>query len=208
MGGPGSGRFSGRPSTDAALRLDFRPFFRAGLHRARRPWRAPQQWTCRGAVSAEIDVLFDPAAPGRLTLRYLLDGTPVSEAVPVVATATAGAAAGARPWVACPGCGRRCAVLWGVGGRFRCRGCHRLRYAVEAEGPYDRAARQVEGLRRRLGCRVAGESGYVFERDRPPRPPRMPRATYRRLLARLARAEGRAAEAFHDELRRLLAGGG
>ena len=41
---------------------------------------------------------------------------------------------GTRVWFGCPGCGTRCAVLRALGGRFRCRACHRLAYASTHQG--------------------------------------------------------------------------
>jgi hypothetical protein len=50
----------------------------------------------------------------------------LTERVPLLTTP--GTIGGVRDWFGCPACGRRCAILYALGGRFRCRGCHHLTY--------------------------------------------------------------------------------
>jgi len=59
---------------------------------------------------------------------------------------------GSRPWFICPavGCGRRVAILYG-GSIFACRHCYQLVYASSREEAGDRATRQADRLRARLG---------------------------------------------------------
>lgn len=192
-------------STDQAMRLDLRRWFRAGWHRSTAAWWSPVAWNVRGVTSAEIAVVWTPADPEAFKLVYNRAGVDVSERVPIVWSQTGGATSSRRPWVACPRCRRRVGVLWGVDGWWRCRQCHGLRYGSEAEDGYFRAVRRVEEIRRRLGCDLSTESGVAFERGRPARPSRMPKATYGRLLSRLEQAEDRAHRAYVDELRRFVA---
>lgn len=58
---------------------------------------------------------------------------------------------GSRPWWCCPSCGRRVAVLYSPGQPFACRHCHRLAYASQREEIGDRALRQSQKIRKRLG---------------------------------------------------------
>ncbi len=81
-----------------------------------------------------------------------------------------------RRWFQCPGCARRCRVLYG-GKRFRCRQCHGLRYECQSESPAERASRQQRKVRRRLG----GSTNLLDEF--PPKPSGMHRTTYQRLEA-------------------------
>jgi hypothetical protein len=87
---------------------------------------------------------------------------------------------GRRPWWLCPGCGRRCGVLHGVGDRFRCRPCHGLAYRSQVEKPMDRAFRAGWKLRDRLGARSRHDLG---------RPRGMHLSTYGRLLERIEAAD-------------------
>lgn len=57
---------------------------------------------------------------------------------------------GQRPWFLCPGCGRRVALLYAAGPRFRCRHCYQLPYASQNETDMDRMARKARKIRRRL----------------------------------------------------------
>jgi hypothetical protein len=83
---------------------------------------------------------------------------------------------GERPWFLCPGCGDRRAVLYSVGGLFRCRGCRRIAYSSTREMAWDRGIRRALGIQKRLG----GHQGEtVF--DPGPKPLHMHRATYERL---------------------------
>ena len=60
---------------------------------------------------------------------------------------------GRRAWFICParGCGKRVAILYG-GGIFACRHCYRLAYPSQREGTHDRAMRQADKIRARLGA--------------------------------------------------------
>lgn len=62
---------------------------------------------------------------------------------------------GERVWWRCPepSCGRRVAVLYG-GDRIACRHCHDLAYRCQRESAEDRAARQANKIRRKLGWMV------------------------------------------------------
>ena len=91
---------------------------------------------------------------------------------------------GERQWFDCPGCRRRCRILYG-GPRFRCRLCHRLAYETQFESRGQRANRRAHKIRRRLG----GSDCLMDEF--PPRPRGMHWATYRRLETMAAAADER-----------------
>jgi hypothetical protein len=89
-----------------------------------------------------------------LTLIYRVsdrgsdDWEDINEPVPLVRTRQP--LGGERLWFACPGCGRRCQVLYG-GRRFRCRRCVGLPYASQHEARYDRLMSRAQDIRVRLG---------------------------------------------------------
>lgn len=119
----------------------------------------------------------------------------VRERVPLVTTQQR--LGGRRQWFGCPGCGRRCRVLYGAilhgGGRFRCRRCHHLRYSSQAETKADRATRAMFKIVKRL----APEQDY---NDLPAKPKRMHWRTYNRLAKRY---EGLGAQWAREAMRRF-----
>ena len=82
---------------------------------------------------------------------------------------------GHRRWFECPGCRRRCRVLYGVNS-LRCRRCRRLNYASQSEEGHWRAQRRARDIRRRLGA-----SGDALDGPFPPKPRYMRWTTYERL---------------------------
>jgi hypothetical protein len=83
---------------------------------------------------------------------------------------------GARWWARCPGCTRRCGVVYFVGRVVRCRRCFGLAYPCQRWPAHRRAGAMLAKLGDRLGA-----SSLL---DEPERPARMRRATFERLLAR------------------------
>lgn len=96
----------------------------------------------------------------------------VVELIPFVKTSTR--FGGWRTWFACPGCQKRCRILYG-GGHFRCRGCHRLRYESQYLDSLSRIQNQRDKIRGRFGPVNSLEDPF------PPKPKRMHWATYDRL---------------------------
>jgi hypothetical protein len=93
---------------------------------------------------------------------------------------------GARPWLDCPGCGRRVAILHHWKQWWFCRTCLRLTYRSSQGDDLDRAIRKVSKLRRRLDG-----SETIFD-PWPRKPPRMHWRTYWRLTAALRAATTKA----------------
>ena len=92
---------------------------------------------------------------------------------------------GQRPWFACPraGCGRRVAVLYGLGKWFLCRHCYDLSYESQREDKTLRALRRALKIRQRLGG-----SANMME-PFPEKPKGMHHETYMRLFGKHHEAE-------------------
>ena len=158
MGGFGSGRRygSGKITTDSMLALDVRRLQREGL-------LAPGQsldWRWQFASGKEANIHIRTEL-GRLILsyRYCLDGGAWQLVEDTVYLEWTGLHfGGGRPWFRCPkqSCGRRVAKLFGAE-CFACRHCQRLAYACQRENLEERATRQAEKIRVRLGWGAKGE---------------------------------------------------
>ena len=65
---------------------------------------------------------------------------------------------GARPWILCPSCGRRCAVVYfgAPGGRYACRHCARVGYLSQCEDEMGRLWLKQRKVEER--CRLRGRA--------------------------------------------------
>lgn len=106
---------------------------------------------------------------------------------------------GERPWFICPGvaCGRRVAVLYGLGKYFLCRHCYDLSYSSQRRDKKDRALRRAQKIRIRLGGSVAMTEPF------PKRPKGMHHDTYMRLFWKHNEAEGEHLVGVRDWLDKL-----
>ena len=109
------------------------------------------RWSRGGRETGSIQIY---AGVDSITLLYRVrshgtdDWEDISE--PVSLLRTRQPLGGERLWFACPGCGRRCLVLYG-GRRFRCRRCVGLPYASQHERRDDRLLTRAQDIRMRLG---------------------------------------------------------
>ncbi|MCA1789428.1 MAG: hypothetical protein LC667_06100 [Thioalkalivibrio sp.] len=188
MGGAGSGRlwhFGARRTTESCPDLDIRHLVRNG---SLEPGRAyVRTWRWRHGRQAQIGYRVHGDEDGRaktLTLAYTVtaDGEAEVATQPTDLTWTSCHYGGRRPWFLCPGCGRRCAILYGRR-RFACRTCQRLAYSSQNESTTDRQMRKAQAIRERLGG--SPDLGLPFL----PKPPRMHWRTYWRLRAEAGEAE-------------------
>jgi hypothetical protein len=119
---------------------------------------------------------------------------------------------GSRPWMLCPECGRRCAIVYSTSPDdetgWACRVCVGLPYAVDGEPRWERSARAARKARERL------DGGPGLLGPLPPKPAFMWWTTYARLCARAEVAEwaalapfGIAAPPYVAELAAALADG-
>jgi hypothetical protein len=143
MGGYGSTRWSWRSTratTDEFLALDVRTLARRGYFSVKPGDVATgtEGWRCDGEEIGRVGLHYRSDMPHVMTLEYRLrrpgeDWHTVRERVGLDRTScTLG---GSRPWFVCPGCRTRRAVLFCVGGVFRCRVCHDLAYRSTREKP-------------------------------------------------------------------------
>lgn len=191
MGGRGSGtgyrysRGDGKPVADQnLLRVDVRFMHRKGWLRAN--FGFSLNWSRGDEPVGNIRVETGPGdPPAALWLVYrsqsggVGEWTPMRERVPLEWTPCN--YGGKRPWLRCPRCSRRVAVLWG-GSRFLCRHCNRLAYASQNESAMDRACSQSQKLRKRLG----DDDDLTCPSEDLLRPNGMHASTFDRLTERIA----------------------
>lgn len=191
MGGYGSGRSSGRPTTGGFRRLDVRRWNREGFF-AGGPRCGTWTWSREGEVMASIGYQATRAA---VTLDYKSNGEPQRYTVSLEWTPCH--YGGARPWFRCPasGCGRRCAVLYG-GRIFACRRCHGLAYESQREDRSSRLMRKADRIRARLGAEPRDDVEV--------KPPRMHWRTFERLAAEVERADCESLLSIGGSLGRML----
>lgn len=120
----------GRPKTTAFLTLDVRALLRVGAGTVRFPGGQALPFV------RDVDAL--RIGWGQTAYRFEL-------------VATRQPFGGARRWVRCGGCARRCAVVFLARSGWRCRSCVGAVYPVTREGFSDRALRRARRVRERLG---------------------------------------------------------
>jgi len=190
MGGYGSGRSGGRPTTENGLTLSLSKLLRDKLFRPGCAWGGQLVWTNTttgervGAIGYEAHL--DEEA-GRVRLYYTTtrwDGERRASDYWISLTTTSQPFGGRRWWFVCPRTGRRAAKLYLPSGAFTfaSRQAHRLAYRSQREAPHDGALRRAFKLRGELGA-DGGIGDYV------PKPKWMRRPTYDRKLEEIFAAE-------------------
>ncbi|CAO4148929.1 hypothetical protein [Methylorubrum extorquens] len=190
MGGYGSGRYGGRPTTTDGLTLNFAKLLRDRYLRPGQDSGGSLVWTNTrtgkqvGSIGYQAS-LGDEA--GRLRLSYTItDGSGEKHASDgwVELTTLPQPFGGRRWWFICPLTGRRVANLYLPPGAllFASRHAYRLGYRSQRETQQDRALSRAFKLRHRIGAQ--GGIG-----DHVPRPKGMRRVTYDKHLRRIWRAE-------------------
>ena len=185
MGGYGSGRwyrYDSRDTVESYHRIDLRYIRKHGL--LDRPWfslswRRGREPSGSVGVSVERDDDGRPEAL-RLTYRYRRgyggEWQDVTDRIRIEWTPCN--LGGERPWLMCPGCRKRRAVLCG-GTYFRCRECHGLAYESSRESVLERTDRKLRKLRERMG----DENAWIGPADLwyPEKPKGMHWCTWERL---------------------------
>lgn len=175
MGGFGTGRRGNKSCTGDMRQVDVRRLQREGYLKPGTAYG--WQWSRHGEIEASINrsVQVDQVT---FTYRHRAGGEAwrdVHCTVPLERTpCTYG---GTRTWWHCPCCARRVALLY-IGNMPACRHCYQRSYRCEREGLDDRATRQADKLRDRLGWIPSILNGNG------PKPKGMHWRTFERLQAR------------------------
>jgi hypothetical protein len=158
----GAGRPANNIKAEQSMRLDVRDLAARKLLGGRNfTWR----WT--NNYGEETGCISVTTFPGSMRLDFSTNGTPTVQRVAILTTPCH--YGGTRPWLACPRCSRRVAVIYLRRGLFLCRHCNRVAYTSQSEDAIGRSWRRQGKLEARLG-----------EHWR--RPKGMHRATRQRLL--------------------------
>ena len=160
----GAGRPGWRFKAEQCLRLDVRQMYRAGVLKDFYvgSWRWTNSYT--GEHNGRIGFSVESAA---LVLRYTAAGNAREQRVMIDRTRCH--FGGARPWLTCPVCNRRVAVIYFRSGRFACRHCQRIAYMCQSEDATGRAWRKQGKVEAKLA-------------DDWERPTGMHQSTYERLM--------------------------
>lgn len=190
MGGFGSGRQGGRPTTDSGLVLDVGRLLRQRILRPGEARTGTILWTYVGSDQKAGSVGYEAHLCnewGRLRLHYTTtswgDEKHRSDYWVSLDT-TAQPFGGRRWWFVCPRTGQRVAKLYLPAGAltFASRRAYRLGYRSQRETPRDRALARAFKHRQRLGDRNG--IGDFIEK-----PKGMRWATYDRAVAKVEAAE-------------------
>lgn len=200
MGGSGSGRYGGRPTSEATASfvLDIAWLRRAGL-RAGIVATISMNWTSSWDGELAVELGIDTRNPGSAMIeaRHITRDSERQEiSYAVRLTTTRPPLGGLRWWFICPATGGLCAKLFlPLGGRrFLSRAGYRLGYACQRETKASRLQRKARKLNRALG----GDGEYGS--PTPPKPKGMHRQTYERTAAQLEAIEAAADRAWLLEI--------
>lgn len=202
MGGWGSGRYGGRPTADASLRIDLAWMLRTG--RAKDGgWRAGSlSWSRGGEPSGSIgySAVMDQPGEERLELSYTRGSGEAAEQVSqtVRLCCTTPNYGGKRWWMICPYRGIRVGKLYlpPGGDRFASRRAWRLGYQSQRVTRRDAATERLFRLQRKLGCERGVDNW-------PTRPKGMWRRTFDAHMARFEELDAAVAAELWGLIRRL-----
>ncbi|CAH0496090.1 hypothetical protein [Novosphingobium sp. CECT 9465] len=203
MGGYGSGRYGGRPTADASLKIDLAWMFRSGYAREGEHRAGSIDWTRQGEPSGSIGYQAIMSEPGaeRLELSYGRGSGDAREQVrqTVRLCFTVPHHGGKRWWMLCPFRHIRVAKLYlpPGGDRFASRQAWRLGYQCQREAVRDRPLERLFRLQYKLGAK-RGLGAF------PSRPKGMWHRTYERHLERYWELEEAASREFLAFANRLI----
>ena len=169
------------PLVENRLRFDIRRLIRDG-HLDREP--TGLILTIHGGRTGALVSLERSDTTAKITFFYERAGTEHLDDYEVALEKTPCPFGYFRFWWRCPGCQRRCAVLYWPD-RLECRVCHGLVYRSQSLSALERQLRKASAVRRRFGG-----SGSFLE-PFPIKPKGMHWSTYERLLDRDASARHR-----------------
>jgi hypothetical protein len=161
MGGTGSGNYGGRPTIEAALKLDLYHLIRTGSFKTGATVTGSLAWTdgYTGEQTASIGYKAHLGEErGWVRLCYTTTnhwtGQTTDHDYTVELTTTLQPLGGRRWWWVCPRRGDLVSKLYKPAGDaiFASRKAHRLAYRSQRQSPYDRAISQAFKRRQRLGA--------------------------------------------------------
>ena len=165
MGGWGSGRYGGRPTADASLRIDLAWMLRTGRAKEGAHLRGTLNWTCRGEPSGSIryDAIMHEPGEERVELSYARGSGEDREQVcqTIRLCHTRPNYGGKRWWMICPYRHIRVGKLYlpPGGDRFASRQAWRLGYQCQRDAARDRPFERLCRLQRKVGCDPGWEAG-------------------------------------------------
>ncbi|MBL0407805.1 hypothetical protein JKG68_28265 [Microvirga aerilata] len=161
MGGTGSGNYGGRPTVEAALKLDLYHLIRSGSFRPGATVTGSLAWTNTDTGEQRASIGYkahmgDECGWVRLTYATTNNwtGQTTQHDHTVELASTSQTFGGRRWWWVCPRRGDLVAKLYmpAGGGIFASRKAHRLACRSQRQSPYDRAISQAFKRRHRLGA--------------------------------------------------------
>jgi hypothetical protein len=183
MGGLGSGRWGGRPTANAAKKIDLAWMIRTGRAKPGQWASGSLSWNYGGSPAGSIGYVANMEDAGDPYLRLMYwrgegaDRQHVEQVVRLVFTQPH--FGGRKWWMICPYSGRRVAKLYlpSGGDRFASRHAWKLGYQSQRVGRRDRPFEKLFRLQRKLGSEQGWEAPLR-------RPKGMWRRTYERHLER------------------------
>jgi len=149
MGGIGSGRPAGKQTVDGLLSIKLSVLRRNGA--LVNGSVSVIQWFRQGHYLGEYRVT---AATDQLTINCQIYNHHQHITQAVKLTHTSCYLGGNRPWMTCPGCGRRVMILYVASPGLGCRHCFNLTYASRNEGQVDQLLRTARNARLKVGAAV------------------------------------------------------
>lgn len=183
MGGFGSGRSGGRPTANAAKKIDLAWMIRTGRAKPGQWISGSLSWNCGGSPAGSISYVANMEDPSESYLRLNYwrgsgeDREHVEQVVRLVFTEPN--FGGRRWWMICPySCGKVAKLYMPAGGdRFASRRAWKLGYQSQRVARRDRPFEKLFRLQRKLGSEQGWEAHLR-------RPKGMWRRTYERHLER------------------------
>jgi hypothetical protein len=161
MGGTGSGNYGGKPTVEAALKLDLHRLIRNGSLRPGARVTGSLTWTDTYSGKQTASIGYEATMgeeSGWVRLRYTTtnhwNGEKIHHDYTVQLATTLQPFGGRRWWWVCPRRGDLVSKLYKPAGGaiFASRKAHRLAYRSQRQSPHDRAISQAFKRRQRLGA--------------------------------------------------------
>lgn len=177
MGGYGSGRHYGRPTTSSCYSLDVTYLNKERVLKD----GISCTFTWSNDDGDNVASIGITSRANEIELKYNQNDTPKRQTVPIERTPCH--FGNSRPWFKCPHCYRRVGKLYVASGGFACRKCYRLTYNSTRMDATDRSWRRIRNLEAKLGNNRSKPKGMHWQ-------------TYQRLQWRLMHEDTKQNELF------------